>query len=144
MTGYLTHDANLARLQDMRRAAERRSAARAKPTREETHTQATECITIRHASGTDRVAVERLAALDSAEAPSGELLIAEVGDEPQAAIEIATGATIADPFRRTADLVELLALRATWLRQERSSIVLRLRPWSPRALRERQRMPSSP
>lgn len=127
MTGHLSHDANLARLEDMRtRAAARRSATR-------------------HATGADRVAVERLAALDSAEAPSGELLIAEVGDEPQAAIEIATGATIADPFRSTADLVELLSLRATWLRQGTEfPRHVRLRPWSPRALRERQRMPSSP
>ena len=113
MTGHLTQDTNLARLQDLRnRADERRSARHMNSTREDTHMHATESIAIRRATNADRVTVERLAALDSAETPSGEILIAEVGDEPQAAIQVATGATIADPFRRTADLVELLRLRA--------------------------------
>ena len=44
--------------------------------------------------------------------PSGDVLIAEVSPEPRAAIEVATGAAIADPFRPTAQLVELLAVRA--------------------------------
>ena len=113
MTGYMTHDSNVARLQDMHsRAAQRRSARRPKSAREETPMHATDSIAIRRATEADRVAVARLAALDSADTPSGEILIAEVGDEPQAAIQISTGATIADPFRRTADVVELLRLRA--------------------------------
>jgi hypothetical protein len=73
-------------------------------------------IAIRRATHSDRTVIERLAALDSSPAPSGEILIAEVGAEPQAAIEIATGATVADPFRPTAHVVELLGLRATLLR----------------------------
>ncbi|HYY20699.1 MAG TPA: hypothetical protein VE780_02370 [Thermoleophilaceae bacterium] len=37
--------------------------------------------------------------------------------EPRAAIEVATGAAIGDPFRPTAQLVELLAVRAGQLRR---------------------------
>ena len=69
-------------------------------------------LTIRRATDADRQALRRLAALDSAAAPSGEILIAEVGREQLAAIEVATGATIADPFRPTAHLIDLLELRA--------------------------------
>jgi hypothetical protein len=83
---------------------------------EEIDMHTTQSIAIRRATPDDQVALERLAALDSAPAPSGEVLIAEVGDEPQAAMEVATGTTIADPFRPTADLVELLTLRAVRLR----------------------------
>jgi hypothetical protein len=74
-------------------------------------------IAIRRATDSDRPVIERLAALDSAPTLTGEILIAEVGDEPQAAIEIASGAAIADPFRPTAHLVELLDVRAALLRK---------------------------
>jgi len=76
-----------------------------------------ESIAIRRATEADRAALERRAALDSAPTSSGEVLLAEVGGEPQAAIEIASGATIADPFRPTAYLIELLSLRAARLRE---------------------------
>jgi hypothetical protein len=64
--------------------------------------------TIRRASPADSSAVARLAALDSASPPAGELLLAEVGDELWAAVEIDSGVAIADPFRPSGDLVELL------------------------------------
>jgi hypothetical protein len=69
-------------------------------------------LTIRLADVADAGAVTRLAALDSASPPTGELLVAEVGDELWAAVELGTGSAIADPFRPSADLVELLRLRA--------------------------------
>jgi hypothetical protein len=47
--------------------------------------------------------------------------IAEAGGEQQAAIEVATGATIGDPFRPTAHLIDLLELRAAALRGSVSS-----------------------
>jgi hypothetical protein len=78
-------------------------------------------VTIRRATEDDRQVLERLAALDSARLPSGDILIAEVGYEQQAAIEVATGATIADPFRPTAHLIELLELRAAGLRRRADS-----------------------
>jgi hypothetical protein len=89
-----------------------------------------ESIAIRRATESDLAAVERLAALDSATVPAGEILLAEVGDEPHAAIQVSSGMTIADPFRRTADVVELLSLRASRLRDGADSprrLRLRLR-----------------
>ena len=79
-------------------------------------------VTIRRATEADRRALERLAVLDSAPAPSGEVLIAEAGGEQRAAIEVATGATIGDPFRPTAYLIVLLELRAAALRGSVSSL----------------------
>ena len=74
-----------------------------------------EPITIRAAHGGDGAAVARLAALDSAEIPGGKLLLAEAGGELRAALSLHDGAVVADPFRRTADLVRLLRLRADLL-----------------------------
>jgi hypothetical protein len=84
-------------------------------------TTTTAQIAIRRATDADRSALERLAALDSARTPTGDVLIAEVDDEPQAAIEIAGGAVVADPFRPTANLVELLGVRAARLRHPAAS-----------------------
>ena len=73
-------------------------------------------VVIRAARGSDGPALRRLAALDSAELPAGELLVAESDDAVVAAISVDTGAKVADPFRRTADVVDLLAFRARRLR----------------------------
>jgi hypothetical protein len=69
-------------------------------------------VTIRHAASADFASLERLAALDSQRIPSGELFVAEVGGRLLAATSIDTGAVIADPFERTADLVALLRVQA--------------------------------
>jgi hypothetical protein len=69
-------------------------------------------ITIRTSRSADAPELERLAALDSQRLPAGELLVAEVGDEIVAAYAPETSRSIADPFRRTADLVDMLKLRA--------------------------------
>jgi hypothetical protein len=69
-------------------------------------------VTIRLARDEDAVALLELAVLDSAAQPEGEVLIADVGGRPTAALELATGRVIADPFEETAQLVELLRLRA--------------------------------
>jgi hypothetical protein len=69
-------------------------------------------LTIRHATTADQFAVRRLAVLDSASPPSGDVLLAEMGDELWAALSIETGDAIADPFRPSSDLVDLLRLRA--------------------------------
>jgi hypothetical protein len=71
---------------------------------------------IRNADPVDEAAIARLAQLDSAEAPHGELLVAESGDEVVAALPVDGGRPVADPFRRTAEAVELLRLRARQLR----------------------------
>lgn len=72
-------------------------------------------VTIRCATDRDRRALHRLAALDSAGWDGGPALVASVHDELWAALPLAGGAAIADPFRPTADVVALLQLRAAQL-----------------------------
>jgi hypothetical protein len=69
-------------------------------------------VLIRAARGSDGPALARIAALDSATVPAGELLVAEADGALVAARSLGTGAMIADPFRPTADVLELLAVRA--------------------------------
>ena len=77
-------------------------------------------IAIRPARLDDSVALWSLAALDDALVPAGPLLVAEAGGELVAALSIATGEAIADPFRRTADALELLRLRSHQVPREPS------------------------
>jgi hypothetical protein len=69
-------------------------------------------LTIRRATADDAFALRRLATIDSAYPPTGEVLLAEMGNELWAAVSVDTGAAVADPFRPSADLVELLRFRA--------------------------------
>lgn len=69
-------------------------------------------ITFRRAAHGDEGSLLRLAGLDSARPLAGEILIAVAGDKPVAAISLTDGRVVADPFERTADLVELLRVRA--------------------------------
>lgn len=75
-------------------------------------------VTIRFATAADAPAIERLAALDSAQAPDGEVVLAEVDGEVVALVPLAPGRAVADPFRHTAEIVRLLELRASQLRKE--------------------------
>ena len=63
----------------------------------------------------DAGALLRLAALDSQPLPDGPKLVADLGGELVAAVPLSGGSVIADPFRPTADLVELMRLRAAQL-----------------------------
>ena len=72
-------------------------------------------LTIRRATAADELAVRRLSALDSASPPTGDVLLAEVGDELWAALSLDTGAVAADPFRPSGDMVDLLRFRAEGL-----------------------------
>ena len=47
----------------------------------------------------DAFALRRLAVIDSASPPTGDVLLAEMGSELWAAVSVDTGAAIADPFR---------------------------------------------
>jgi hypothetical protein len=78
-------------------------------------------LTIRQADAHDGYAIHRLAAMDSAHAPSGEVIVAEVGGELWAAVEVDTGAAIADPFRPSGELVDLLRFHAEGERRERQT-----------------------
>lgn len=60
-------------------------------------------------------AVDRLRALDGGEVADGPRLVAELDGRPVAALELRTGAAVADPFVLTAPLVELLRVRAAQL-----------------------------
>lgn len=72
-------------------------------------------VTIRRATSADHASLREIAHLDSQVSPSGPLLAAEICDEIVAAIAIDTARVIANPFRRTADAVALLRLRADQL-----------------------------
>jgi hypothetical protein len=72
--------------------------------------------TIREAQAANDAALRRLAALDSSRVPNGRLLVAEADGELVAAVPLAGGPTIADPFRCTAAIVGLSGLRAAQLR----------------------------
>ena len=73
-------------------------------------------VTIRVAGPADDEALARLAELDSRPAPIGYVLVAEVGGALRAAMPVAGGETVADPFHPTATLTSLLALRVSQLR----------------------------
>ncbi len=70
-------------------------------------------------------ALVRLAALDSAAVPFGQVLIAEVDGQPKAALSLADGGVVADPFSRTAELVGLLRMHAGAVAERETSDVAR-------------------
>jgi uncharacterized protein (DUF849 family) len=79
----------------------------------------TESVVIRHAVADDIDALRYLAALDSARALMGDVLVAESNGTVRAAYSIDEQRAIADPFLPTAALVTLLETRAAPLREAR-------------------------
>src|SRR5690242_19378749 len=69
-------------------------------------------ITIRLAEAADHAALGVLAQLDSASVPAVPVLVAETGGDLLAAVSLHDGASVADPFRHTSDVLELLHIRA--------------------------------
>lgn len=69
-------------------------------------------VVIRPAYPDDASTLERLARLDSRRPLDGPVLVAERDGRVLAALASRDGATIADPFSSTADLVALLRLHA--------------------------------
>jgi len=69
-------------------------------------------VTIRRSTVADRAEVARLAALDSSKPIMGEVVLGFVDGGLAAAVGVADGRAVADPFEPTADLVELLRMRA--------------------------------
>ena len=86
--------------------------------------------TIRLATADDCEALTRLAELESSPLPPGPYLVAERDGAICAALSLATHEIVADPFRRTAELCELLRCYAGGLRavEERSARRLDPRP----------------
>src|SRR3954468_8948811 len=91
-------------------------------------------ITIRRATGDDVPALRRLAQLDGARLPEGDLLVAEVDGELRAALRVLHPAFVADPFFPSKNLVGLLDVRAKHLRRDDRSradrVRTRLAVWS--------------
>jgi hypothetical protein len=88
-------------------------------------------LTIRRATAADDFAVRRLASLDSAFPPTGDVLLAEMGDELWAAVSLDTGHAVADPFRPSGDVVDLLRFRAERMTAEtapRGRVLARVLP----------------
>ena len=73
-------------------------------------------VTLRYAAAADALALRRLAALESAAAPLGPALVAEIDGRLRAALPLDGGPAVADPRHDGLDLVELLRLRALQLR----------------------------
>jgi hypothetical protein len=73
-------------------------------------------VTVRLAVADDARELTRIAELDSAPRPADPLLIGERAGQPIAALSLADGAIVANPFVASADVVALLRLRALQLR----------------------------
>lgn len=101
-------------------------------------------VTIRRlsASAADHRALEELADRDSQRPLAGAVLVAEVEGQLLAAVSLAEGRVVADPFSRTEELRALLELRAAQLGRRTDASRLRLRRW-PRE-RARAALASSP
>jgi hypothetical protein len=68
-------------------------------------------VTIRLSTPDDHDAILTLAQLDCRKAPSETMLLATVNGELRAALPLAGGEALADPFHPTGELVELLRVR---------------------------------
>jgi hypothetical protein len=68
----------------------------------------TSTIQLRPAGSADRTALARLAALDDASPVTGDVVMAFTDGRAVAAMSTADGRVVADPFRRTAEAVELM------------------------------------
>jgi hypothetical protein len=69
-------------------------------------------LTIRLAREDDRASLAILAQLDSGSTPAHPVLLAEADGGVVAALSLLDGASVADPFLPTADVVDLLRVRA--------------------------------
>jgi ketosteroid isomerase-like protein len=97
-------------------------------------------VVIREATEADRAALARVAERDSSAVPAGEVLVAESDGEIRAAIEVEGARAVADPFRPTAELLDLLRTRAGQIRGARRRplrILARTPSRQPSPLRQR-------
>jgi hypothetical protein len=76
-------------------------------------------VTLRLAEEGDTLALHRLAQLDSRPLPPPPFLVAERDGQIDAALSLVTHEVVADPFRRTAELCQLLSCHAGPTRIER-------------------------
>ena len=69
---------------------------------------AQQTVSLRHATATDEPVLRDLAGLESTRLSDGPYLVAEADGRILAALSLADGTAIADPFEPTAELVALL------------------------------------
>lgn len=72
-------------------------------------------VSVRLARPEDEAAIRRIASLDGKKAPAGRVLVAEADNAVIAALSVASGEAVADPFRWTSDVVALMEMRAEQL-----------------------------
>jgi hypothetical protein len=82
-------------------------------------------IVIRLASHADARALNNLAALDSRLPLAGPAMLAEIDGTVRAALDLTDGSVAADPFVRTAEVVEMLRLRSRRIKGEQPTPPLR-------------------
>jgi hypothetical protein len=82
---------------------------------------------IRLADDEDAIGLRRLAELDSQRPLGGRVLIGEIDGTPVAAVSLADGRVVADPFRNTVALVAYLRVRAQALQTYEATPSLRER-----------------
>jgi len=102
-------------VQDRIAAAERYRLQR-KAKRLASESDGYDAVTVRLADECDDSALRRLAVRDGAAELREPILVAEAGGRMLAARSLADGRAVADPLGHTAQLAELLALRAVHLR----------------------------
>lgn len=85
-------------------------------------------VRIRYAGAADAETLARLAALDEAKVPTAPVLLVEVDGEAWVARSLVSEQVIANPFRPTAVLSEVLAVRAAQLRVASGTLDQRLVP----------------
>lgn len=93
--------------------------SRPHPARPRSTVAAEASVTLRFAVPADAERLARLAALDSSKPLAQPSLLGEVDGQPLAALGLADGTVIADPFHHTADLIDLLRARAHQLATNR-------------------------
>lgn len=80
-------------------------------------------ILIRYSNADDEAALARLAALDSRRLPKGSFLLGEIDGELVAAAPLDVDEELLkDPFRRTANIRELLRLQSSHVRRHRDAL----------------------
>jgi hypothetical protein len=103
-------------IHDRVRAAEQQR--RAREAREEGEAGGYVSVIVRLAGPNDWAAIHRLEQLEGRQLPAGPALLAEAGGSVLAARSLSRRELVADPWRPTAELVELLDLRSLHLRGE--------------------------
>jgi hypothetical protein len=110
----LSHLLAATRQQELRTAA-KRARRFERRRRDSAPTVVWQGLTLRLATAADHGALARLAELEESPRPAGPILLGELMQRPVAALSLCDGSVIADPFTATADVVELMRMRARQL-----------------------------